>query len=76
MFGKKKLLDAVEALLKRHTWQQNWRLEQLERELKDCRTWLRKVRDKNSVLRRERRELRELLDAHDIPWRTSTSSTS
>lgn len=75
MFGRQKIIDAVEALLKRHTWQQNWRLEQLERELKDCRTWLRKVRDKNSVLRRERRELRELLDAHDIPWRAKSSTS-
>jgi regulator of replication initiation timing len=83
MFGHKKLLDALEALLKRHTWRQNWRLEQLERELKDCRTWLEKVRDKNSALRRDRRHLRSILEANDIPWdretpggRTHTSSTS
>jgi len=68
MFGHSKLIEAVEASLKRHTWQQNWRLEQLEREAKDLRTWNEKVRDKNSALRRERRRLRELLTANNIPW--------
>lgn len=68
MFGHKKLLDAVEALLKRHTSRQSWRIEQLERALEDMRTWNEKVRAKNSVLRRERRRLRKLLDDNDIPW--------
>lgn len=68
MFGSKKLLAEVQRLLKRHTWQQNWRIEQLERDLKDMRTWNEKVRAKNSVLRHERRRLRQILDDHDIPW--------
>lgn len=70
MFGGKKIVETVERLLKQHTWNQNWRIEQLEREVQDMRTWNEKVRDKNSALRRDRRRLRELLDANDIPWRS------
>ena len=68
MFGHSKIIEAVEESLKRHTWQQNYRIEQLEREATDLRTWNEKVRDKNSALRRERRRLRELLTANNIPW--------
>ena len=83
MFGHKKLLDALEVLLKQHTWRQQWRLEQLERELLDARTWLGKVRDKNSALRRDRRRLRSILEDNDISWdretpggRNNTSTSS
>jgi hypothetical protein len=65
MFGRQKLLDAIEAILRRHTWRKDLRIEQLERELKDARTWLGKVRDKNSALRRERRDLREAIKIHE-----------
>jgi len=68
MFGRQKLLDAIERLLKHHTWQQNWRIQELEKELLDARTWVRKVRARNSFLRRDRRRLRQLLDANDITW--------
>lgn len=69
MFGTKKIITAVEAIVKRHTWQKDWRIQNLEREVEDLRTWNGKVRDKNSALRRERRRLRQLLDDHDIPWK-------
>jgi len=72
MFGHKKLLDAVEALLKRHIREESWHLRHLEKELLDARTWLEKVRDKNSALRRDRRRLRSILEANDIPWERET----
>jgi len=72
MFGHRKLLDALEQLLQRHTFQQSWRIEQLERELRDLRTWNEKVRAKNTILRRDRRRLRAILDQHDIPWKRET----
>lgn len=69
MFGKtKKIIEAVEAALKRHTWNQDWRIQQLQREVQDVRTWNEKIRDKNSALRRERRRLRGILDANDIAY--------
>ncbi len=68
MFGRQKLLDAIEGILKRHTTEQSWHVRRLERELLDARTWVRKVRATNSFLRRDRRRLRQLLDANDIPW--------
>jgi len=68
MFGRQKLLDAFERLLKHHTWQQNWRITELEKELLDAKTWVRKVRARNSYLRRDRRRLRQLLDDNDITW--------
>jgi len=72
MFGRQKLLDAVETLLKRHTREESWHIRQLERQLQDARTWLEKVRDKNSALRRDRRRLRSILEANNIPWERET----
>jgi regulator of replication initiation timing len=72
MFGGTKIIETVERVLKQHTWNLNWRVEQLQREIDDLRTWNGKVRDKNSALRRERRRLRELLDDHNIPWQPGT----
>ena len=83
MFGHRKLLDAIERLLKDHTFRQQWRIEQLERELESARTWAEKVRAKNSALRRDRRHLRSILEDNDIPWvretpggRSNTSTSS
>ena len=85
MFGRQKLLDVIERVLKNYTWQQIQRIEQLERELENARTWAEKVRAKNSALRRDRRHLRSILEDNNIPWvretpggrsNTSTSSSS
>ena len=85
MFGYRKLLDALERLLKDHTFRQQWRIEQLELDLESARTWAEKVRAKNSTLRRDRRRLRSILEDNDISWvretpggtsSTSTSSSS
>lgn len=74
MFGREKFVAAVvaaiEDVLKRYSFHKDWRVEQLQREVDDLRTWNRKVRAKNSALRRDRRRLRELLDANNVPWRT------
>lgn len=48
----------------------SYRMRCLESENEMLRTWNQKVRATNSALRRDRRRLRELLDANDIPWRS------
>lgn len=72
MFGHGKLLDAIEArletLLKRYTWDLTWRIKALEERAQDLQTWNEKLRAKNTILRRDRRRLRRLLDEKGIPW--------
>jgi regulator of replication initiation timing len=72
MFGFSKIredLERVTASLRKLA-DTSWRLYQLERENDDLRTWNQKVREKNAHLRRDRRRLRELLDANNVPWRS------
>lgn len=45
-----------------------WRVQELEARNSELESWLRKLRDKNSALRRERRRLRQLLEDNDITW--------
>ena len=47
-------------------FQLNWDQQQLRRENSDYKTWNKKLRAKNSALRKERRRLRTLLDQHGI----------
>jgi hypothetical protein len=52
-----------------HMW---WRTSRLERQNEELQTWNRKLRDKNSALRRDRRRLRQLLEDSDIEWRSGS----
>lgn len=79
MFGQKRLVEAVEQAVEKtylsSLRQKDWELQTLEREVDDLRAWSQKVRAKNRLLRKERRRLRRLLEAHGVSWKPQTQGT-
>jgi len=74
MFGTSKIRAQLEEIVRelRELTRMSWRLEGLERENTSLRTWNEKVRATNSALRRDRRRMRQLLEANSIPWERET----
>lgn len=62
MFGTAKRLDSIEQSIRNELHDKDWRIQQLQREVEDLKSWGKKWREKAKYLRRKNRQLREQLE--------------